>query len=101
MSFPNAFINVLVGWCVLCYSFTELQYSCKLKSLDACVNLSLILFYFYFNYRAVVAPVCVSYICIVQKNAFEWGLSMIPHSEDAVQVTQHVANFLVRLVLKT
>uniref|UniRef100_A0A2N9JBB9 Folate gamma-glutamyl hydrolase n=1 Tax=Fagus sylvatica TaxID=28930 RepID=A0A2N9JBB9_FAGSY len=30
-----------------------------------------------------------------EKNAFEWGLSMIPHSEDAVQVTQHVANFLV------
>ncbi|XP_042426098.1 gamma-glutamyl hydrolase 2-like [Zingiber officinale] len=26
-----------------------------------------------------------------EKNAFEWGLSMIPHSEDAVQVTQHVA----------
>lgn len=24
---------------------------------------------------------------------------MIPHSEDAVQVTQHVANFLVRQVL--
>ncbi|KAI8552414.1 hypothetical protein RHMOL_Rhmol06G0265100 [Rhododendron molle] len=23
----------------------------------------------------------------LQKNAFEWGLSMIPHSEDAVQVT--------------
>ncbi|GFP78678.1 gamma-glutamyl hydrolase 2 [Phtheirospermum japonicum] len=31
-----------------------------------------------------------------EKNAFEWGLSMIPHSEDAVQVTQHVANFIVR-----
>jgi len=31
-----------------------------------------------------------------QKNAFEWGLSMIPHSEDAIQVTQHVANFFVR-----
>ncbi|XP_030929957.1 gamma-glutamyl hydrolase 2-like isoform X3 [Quercus lobata] len=30
-----------------------------------------------------------------EKNAFEWGLSMIPHSEEAVQVTQHVANFLV------
>ncbi|CAK9134155.1 unnamed protein product [Ilex paraguariensis] len=30
-----------------------------------------------------------------EKNAFEWGLSMIPHSEDAVQVTQHVANFFV------
>ncbi|KAG2681586.1 hypothetical protein I3760_11G152400 [Carya illinoinensis] len=30
-----------------------------------------------------------------EKNAFEWGLSMIPHSEDAVQVTQHVANHLV------
>ncbi|KAL6561732.1 Gamma-glutamyl hydrolase [Orobanche minor] len=31
-----------------------------------------------------------------EKNAFEWGLSGIPHSEDAVQVTQHVANFIVR-----
>ncbi|KAL3631477.1 Gamma-glutamyl hydrolase 2 [Castilleja foliolosa] len=31
-----------------------------------------------------------------EKNAFEWGLSRIPHSEDAVQVTQHVANFIVR-----
>ncbi|GAB4849328.1 Gamma-glutamyl hydrolase 2, variant 2 [Ancistrocladus abbreviatus] len=30
-----------------------------------------------------------------EKNAFEWGLSMIPHSEDAVQVTQHAANFLI------
>ncbi|KAL3631478.1 Gamma-glutamyl [Castilleja foliolosa] len=31
-----------------------------------------------------------------EKNAFEWGLSRIPHSEDAVQVTQHFANFIVR-----
>ncbi|KAJ8755694.1 hypothetical protein K2173_022637 [Erythroxylum novogranatense] len=30
-----------------------------------------------------------------EKNAFEWGLSMIPHSEEAIQVTQHVANFFV------
>ncbi|XP_010472700.1 PREDICTED: gamma-glutamyl hydrolase 2-like [Camelina sativa] len=30
-----------------------------------------------------------------EKNAFEWGLSGIPHSEDAIQVTQHVANYLV------
>ncbi|KAJ8616553.1 hypothetical protein MRB53_035925 [Persea americana] len=30
-----------------------------------------------------------------EKNAFEWGLSMIPHSEDAVQVTQHVANYFI------
>ncbi|KAL6556082.1 Gamma-glutamyl hydrolase 1 [Orobanche gracilis] len=30
-----------------------------------------------------------------EKNAFEWGLPGIPHSEDAVQVNQHVANFLV------
>ncbi|KAK6946598.1 Peptidase C26, partial [Dillenia turbinata] len=30
-----------------------------------------------------------------EKNAFEWGLSRIPHSEDAVQVTQHVANFFI------
>ncbi|KAJ0101030.1 hypothetical protein Patl1_04909 [Pistacia atlantica] len=30
-----------------------------------------------------------------EKNAFEWGLSGIPHSEDAIQVTQHVANFFI------
>ncbi|PON72773.1 Peptidase C26, gamma-glutamyl hydrolase [Parasponia andersonii] len=30
-----------------------------------------------------------------EKNAFEWGLTRIPHSEDAIQVTQHAANFLV------
>ncbi|XP_042455704.1 gamma-glutamyl hydrolase 2-like [Zingiber officinale] len=30
-----------------------------------------------------------------EKNAFEWGLSMIPHSEDAVRVTQHVANYFI------
>ncbi|KAI3702772.1 hypothetical protein L6452_28524 [Arctium lappa] len=30
-----------------------------------------------------------------EKNAFEWGLSKIPHSDEAVQVTQHVANFFV------
>ncbi|XP_050371093.1 gamma-glutamyl hydrolase 2-like [Argentina anserina] len=30
-----------------------------------------------------------------EKNAFEWGVPTIPHSEDAVQVTQHIANFLV------
>jgi len=35
----------------------------------------------------------------LQKNAFEWGSSEIPHSEDAIQVTQHAANYLVRLVL--
>ena len=57
------------------------------------------MFYFSSISGVVVALVSVSYICTVQKNAFEWGLSMIPHSEDAVQVTQHVANFLVRLVL--
>lgn len=36
---------------------------------------------------------------VLQKNAFEWGNNMIPHSEDAVRVTQHVANFLIRQVL--
>ncbi|CAH9143242.1 unnamed protein product [Cuscuta epithymum] len=30
-----------------------------------------------------------------EKNAFEWGLSQIPHTEDAIQVTQHVANYFV------
>ncbi|KAL6556084.1 Gamma-glutamyl hydrolase 2 [Orobanche gracilis] len=32
-----------------------------------------------------------------EKNAFEWASSSIPHSEDAIQVTQNVANFFVRL----
>lgn len=36
---------------------------------------------------------------VLQKNAFEWGFSGVPHSEDAILVTQHVANFFVRLVL--
>ncbi|KAL0353851.1 UNVERIFIED_CONTAM: Gamma-glutamyl hydrolase 1 [Sesamum angustifolium] len=36
-----------------------------------------------------------------EKNAFEWGLPKIPHSEDAVQVTQNVANFLVREARKS
>ncbi|GLT72424.1 hypothetical protein SLA2020_443610 [Shorea laevis] len=36
-----------------------------------------------------------------EKNAFEWGLSMIPHSEDAIQVTQHVANFFISEVRKS
>ncbi|XP_071725936.1 gamma-glutamyl hydrolase 2-like [Rutidosis leptorrhynchoides] len=30
-----------------------------------------------------------------EKNAFEWASSAIPHSDDAIQVTQHVANFFV------
>ncbi|RAL49081.1 unnamed protein product [Cuscuta campestris] len=30
-----------------------------------------------------------------EKNAFEWGLSKIPHTEDAVRVTQHVANYFI------
>ncbi|XP_047306855.1 gamma-glutamyl hydrolase 2-like [Impatiens glandulifera] len=30
-----------------------------------------------------------------EKNAFEWASPEIPHSDDAVQVTQHVANFFV------
>jgi len=36
---------------------------------------------------------------MLQKNAFEWGSPRIPHTEDAIQITQHAANFLVRLVL--
>ncbi|OIT33053.1 PREDICTED: gamma-glutamyl hydrolase 2-like isoform X1 [Nicotiana attenuata] len=30
-----------------------------------------------------------------EKNVFEWGSSRIPHSEDAVQVTTHVANYFI------
>ncbi|OMO92529.1 Peptidase C26 [Corchorus olitorius] len=36
-----------------------------------------------------------------EKNAFEWGSAMIPHSEDAIQVTQHVANYLIREARKS
>ncbi|KAE8680093.1 Gamma-glutamyl hydrolase 2 [Hibiscus syriacus] len=36
-----------------------------------------------------------------EKNAFEWGSSMIPHSEYAIEVTQHVANFLIREARKS
>ncbi|XP_062096461.1 gamma-glutamyl hydrolase 2-like [Humulus lupulus] len=36
-----------------------------------------------------------------EKNAFEWGLTRIPHSEDAIQVTQHAANYLVREARKS
>ncbi|KAL8031998.1 hypothetical protein ABFX02_13G064800 [Erythranthe guttata] len=31
-----------------------------------------------------------------EKNAYEWGLPGIPHSESAIQVTQNTANFFVR-----
>lgn len=34
-----------------------------------------------------------------QKNAFEWGSKKIPHTEDAIRVTQNAANFFVRLGL--
>ncbi|KAL3333282.1 hypothetical protein AABB24_033385 [Solanum stoloniferum] len=30
-----------------------------------------------------------------EKNVFEWGSSRIPHSEDAIQVTTHVANYFI------
>lgn len=30
-----------------------------------------------------------------EKNAFEWGSSQIPHTEDAIRVTQHVANYFI------
>ncbi|XP_054816276.1 gamma-glutamyl hydrolase 2-like [Prosopis cineraria] len=30
-----------------------------------------------------------------EKNAFEWGSQKIPHTEDAIRVTQHAANFFV------
>ncbi|KAG2282084.1 hypothetical protein Bca4012_050609 [Brassica carinata] len=30
-----------------------------------------------------------------EKNAFEWGSSQIPHSADAIQVTQYAASYLV------
>ncbi|XP_059284203.1 gamma-glutamyl hydrolase 2-like isoform X2 [Lycium ferocissimum] len=30
-----------------------------------------------------------------EKNVFEWGSSRIPHTEDAIQVTTHVANYFI------
>ncbi|KAM0945774.1 putative folate gamma-glutamyl hydrolase [Dioscorea sansibarensis] len=30
-----------------------------------------------------------------EKNAFEWGSNKLPHTEDAVQVTQHTANYFI------
>lgn len=36
-----------------------------------------------------------------EKNAFEWAKTMIPHSEDAIQVTQNVANFFIREARKS
>jgi hypothetical protein len=35
----------------------------------------------------------------MQKAIFEWRKPMIPHSEDAVQVTQHFANHFIRFVI--
>jgi len=35
---------------------------------------------------------------LMQKAIFEWRKPMIPHSEDAVQVTQHFANHFIRFV---
>ncbi|GAY68543.1 hypothetical protein CUMW_264980 [Citrus unshiu] len=31
-----------------------------------------------------------------EKNAFEWGPKTIPHTEDAIRVTQQAANFFIR-----
>ncbi|XP_052290375.1 gamma-glutamyl hydrolase 2-like [Citrus sinensis] len=31
-----------------------------------------------------------------EKNAFEWGPKAIPHTEDAIRVTQQAANFFIR-----
>ncbi|KAK9174604.1 hypothetical protein WN944_029641 [Citrus x changshan-huyou] len=36
-----------------------------------------------------------------EKNAFEWGPKAIPHTEDAIRVTQQAANFFIRSVLIT
>jgi hypothetical protein len=36
------------------------------------------------------------HVCISQKPPFEWGDVMIPHSVDAVQLTQAVANYFIR-----
>jgi phosphoglycerol transferase MdoB-like AlkP superfamily enzyme len=35
----------------------------------------------------------------MQKAIFEWKNPVIPHSEDAVQATQHFANHFIRFVV--
>jgi hypothetical protein len=40
------------------------------------------------------------FVCILQKDIFEFGKQMIPHSEEAVQVTQNFANYFIRSVIK-
>lgn len=49
----------------------------------------------------IVVPIITCIACFLkmvsQKNAFEWAARQkIPHTEDAIMVTQHAANFLVR-----
>ncbi|GAY69146.1 hypothetical protein CUMW_269790 [Citrus unshiu] len=39
---------------------------------------------------------CIHPVSPSQKNAFEWGPKAIPHTEDAIQVTQQAANFFIR-----
>ncbi|KAG0495061.1 hypothetical protein HPP92_006055 [Vanilla planifolia] len=36
-----------------------------------------------------------------EKNAFEWGSSLIPHTEDAIQITQMIANYFIREARKS
>lgn len=41
----------------------------------------------------------INYPHLMQKAIFEWRKPMIPHSEDAIQVTQHFANHFIRFVV--
>lgn len=39
-----------------------------------------------------------SRLLVLQKNAYEWGLESIPHTAEAIQVTQSVANFFIKYI---
>ena len=41
------------------------------------------------------------FVCILQKAIFEFGKQMIPHSEEAVQVTQNFANYFISQARKS
>jgi hypothetical protein len=44
----------------------------------------------------ILVLICYGLLCFyVQKNAFEWGLNNIPHSPDAIKLTQYVADYFI------
>ena len=44
----------------------------------------------------ILVLICYGGLCFyVQKNPFEWGLNNIPHSTDAIKLTQLVADYFI------